>query len=254
VTYTGSLIGLNYLWYNKNEQRSFHFFNDNKQWQQLDKIGHFYTAFHLSRGTNVLMNYASMEEKKAQYLSSFIGFMLLTPIEILDGFSATYGASLGDLAANASGSLFYLTQELLWNEIRVKPKFSYQPSEFAHQNPDLLGSGFQEELFKDYNGQTYWLSFDLYSFLNDNSKFPKWLNIAIGYGGSNMVNANVDSNVRKGLTPFRQYYLAIDPDLSHIKSNRRVIKALIFVADIIKMPAPTIYYQNGNWNFRPLYF
>src|SRR4051812_42271731 len=39
--YAGSLIGLNELWYKNYPRSSFHFFNDNKEWLQMDKVGHF---------------------------------------------------------------------------------------------------------------------------------------------------------------------------------------------------------------------
>jgi hypothetical protein len=50
LTYGAALYGLNELWYKDFPRQDFHFFNDNTQWKQVDKIGHFYSAYHLSRG------------------------------------------------------------------------------------------------------------------------------------------------------------------------------------------------------------
>ena len=53
--------------------------------------------------------------------------------------------------------------------IRIYPKFSFHRTDYAPLRPDVLGDGLAEEIFKDYNGQTYWLSFDMDKFI----KFPK---------------------------------------------------------------------------------
>lgn len=36
------LIGLNQMWYADYPQSKFHFYNDNSEWMQMDKVGHFY--------------------------------------------------------------------------------------------------------------------------------------------------------------------------------------------------------------------
>src|SRR5260221_10917592 len=39
--------GLYYLWYRKHPRSGFHFFNDNREWLQIDKIGHMTTAYNI---------------------------------------------------------------------------------------------------------------------------------------------------------------------------------------------------------------
>jgi hypothetical protein len=41
-----ALVGLNQLWY-ADYPRYFRFINDNADWLQMDKIGHFYSTYHL---------------------------------------------------------------------------------------------------------------------------------------------------------------------------------------------------------------
>src|SRR5688572_22966205 len=48
ATYGITLVGLNELWYKGNGREAFHFFNDNAEWKQVDKIGHFYSSFYLT--------------------------------------------------------------------------------------------------------------------------------------------------------------------------------------------------------------
>src|SRR5688500_5007170 len=44
--YSAMLISLNKAWYQEKERTGFHFFNDNHEWRQVDKAGHFWGTFH----------------------------------------------------------------------------------------------------------------------------------------------------------------------------------------------------------------
>jgi hypothetical protein len=174
----------------------------------------------------------------------------MSSIEVLDGFSAGYGASATDLLANALGSGFYLGQQALWNETRLYPKFSFHRTDYAPQRPETLGSGLLEEIIKDYNGQTYWLSADVDKFI----RFPKWLNISMGYGAEGMLYANEEDNLAVGLQPYRQYFIGIDFDLTAIKSRSKAVNTLIYLANMIKLPAPTLEFSNGKVKGHFFYF
>lgn len=255
AAYVTALVILNEAWYKDQGRTDFHFFNDNSQWNQVDKIGHFYSAYQLSRIGKQLFLWTNMSEKKSAIWGSVMSQAIMIPIEIIDGFSAEYGFSWGDIGANLLGSGFFLSQELLWKEQKIKTKFSFHRTEYANLRPEVLGDGFFEELLKDYNGQTYWLSFDIYALGNFNNKIPKWLNIALGYGAEGMVYGREEDNVANGYESYRQYFVGIDFDLSHIKSRKKVIKSLLFVADMIKFPAPTLEFSSKNRvNFHWLYF
>lgn len=241
------LVGLNALWYKDSEKQSFRFFNDNAEWKQMDKLGHFYSAFYLSYGSSRNIQWCGVQKNKADAWGSVIGFLTLLPIEIFDGYSTDYGASTGDLLANAIGSGFYLGQSALWNEVRIQPKFSFKRTPFPPLRDDnVLGNGRVSEVFKDYNGQTYWLSFNMEKFI----RFPKWLNVAVGYGAEGMVFARDSQNIEAGYTPLSQYYLGIDFDLSHIKTHSKALNTLLFVISIVKLPAPALQFSKEGTTFR----
>jgi uncharacterized protein YfiM (DUF2279 family) len=241
VLYTGAVIGLNSIWYSQYDKQSFQFFNDWPEWKQMDKLGHLYSSFQLSSISSRALQWSGVSKKKSDIAGSITSFAIMSSIEILDGFSAGYGASASDLAANAVGSGFYLGQNLLWNEVRIYPKYSFHRTDFAAQRPGTLGNGIIEEMIKDYNGQTIWLSMDIDKFL----KFPKWLNLAVGYGAENMIYANDAQNIEQGLYPYRQVYLSLDFDLTAIKSRSKVVNTLIYFANMIKLPAPAIEFSQG---------
>jgi hypothetical protein len=252
--YTGMLLGLNALWYSEQPRSPYHFFDDSRQWMMMDKAGHTYSAYHLSRTSAQALRWAGMPEQKAHLYGSLGGWLMMLPIEILDGFSTEYGASWSDLAANSAGSLLYGGQMLLWQEVRIKPKFSFRPSPFAKERPNTLGHNLPTQLLKDYNGQTYWLSVDLEKFLPAENAFPAWLNIAFGYGSSGMVYAYPEMGRTAGFNPYQQFYLAPDLDLSRLRSKKKLINWLIFLLDGIHLPAPALEYSGGSLRLHPLYF
>jgi hypothetical protein len=191
VAYGGTLAGLSHLWYSDTKSQPFQFFNDNAEWKQVDKMGHFFSAFYFSYGTSRALQWCDVPKKKSDLVGSLVGFGIMLPIEILDGFSDAYGASTGDLLANAAGSAFYLGQSALWNEVRIHPKFSFHRTRYAAFRSDLLGNDLTSEILKDYNGQTFWFSIDMDKFV----RFPSWLNIAVGYGAEGMVYARDHQNI-----------------------------------------------------------
>lgn len=255
AAYAVSLIGLNELWYKNYPREQFHFFDDSKEWKQMDKVGHAYSAYHISNTAYQALSKTGLSNKKSYLWGSAVGLLFMTPIEIMDGYSSEYGASTSDLLFNLGGSLLFATQGFIWNEQRIYPKFSFQRSQFAPLRPNVLGSNLMEEILKDYNGQNYWLSIDIHKFLNNESNYPKWLNIAIGYGAHNMMYANDNSNENNGYLTYRQYYFGLDVDLTHIPTKSKFIKGLLFIVNMVHLPTPTLEFtQKGTVKFHPFYF
>lgn len=243
--YVVSMVGLYHLWYANSELVSFHWFDDNKQWLQVDKVGHAYSAYHIARTASRVYYFAGVPEEKSVYWGAAAGFIFLTPIEFFDGFSATYGASWGDLVANTIGCAMLPAQYALWKEERIQFKWSFSRSGYAHQRPNLLGRNLQEEMLKDYNGQTYWLAVSpgYWEAVHKATKWPKWLNIAVGYGGDQMVYADPTQNSMLGWQHSRQWYLAPDVRFTAIKSNSKWVRSALFLLDMIHLPSPALEYR-----------
>jgi len=252
VAYTASLVALNQLWYSDHPKESFHFFDDSREWHQMDKIGHFYSAFHISQAGSKGFQWTGMSQKKSALFGSIMGVVLMLPIEFMDGYSSEYGASSSDILSNFLGAGFFLGQDLLWKEVRIHPKFSFSKSSIADYRPEVLGSNGQEQLIKDYNGQTYWLSFDFHSLAGFK---PKWLNLALGYGVENMINASGSPTTEFPYDSYRQYYLALDIDLTHIRSSSKAVNTLLYLVNLIHLPAPALEYNSQNkFIFHPIHF
>lgn len=257
VLYSSSLIGLNELWYKDYPRSSFHLFDDSREWLQMDKVGHTVTSNYIGRVGIGLMKWNGVERKKAIWYGGMLGSLYQSTIEVLDGFSTQWGFSVTDFAANTVGSLMVVGQELAWDEQRIVLKYSFQQSEFSKYRPNLLGSNFQENMLKDYNGQTYWLSVNPSSFMSKETKFPKWLNVAIGYGAEGMTGGEYNpatfdaSGHQVSFERYRQYYLSLDVDLTRIKTRSKFLRTVFYSIGFIKIPAPALEFTkhgvSGNW-------
>tara|TARA_R110001632_G_scaffold43376_6_gene110105 strand:- start:104276 stop:105148 length:873 start_codon:yes stop_codon:yes gene_type:complete len=249
-----TLLALDKLWYSDYPRSNFQLVNDNNQWKQMDKVGHIMSSYYIGKIGMDLLDWSGVSKKNQLVYGATAGFTFLTAVEIMDGFSEEWGFSWGDFAANAAGTSLLVGQELLWGEQRIKLKYSFHQTEFANIRPETLGENFLEQSIKDYNGQTYWLSANIWSFAKD-SNFPKWLNVAFGYGAEGMLyGENLPSN-NFTQNPYRQFYLSFDIDLVKIKTKSKFLQSVFSVINFIKIPAPTLEFRSkGGVKFHYLYF
>lgn len=236
----GALLLLDRAWYADYPRRSLHSFNDGREWLQLDKAGHLFSAYTLGAWGHRAFQRCAPGERWPLWVGGGAGMLFLTGVEVLDGTSAQWGFSWWDMVANAGGTGLYIGQELLWQEQRLRVKLSAVPTSYAGQRPSLLGETLPERFLKDYNGQTLWISGNLKAFRPE-SQLPAWLNVAVGYGAEGMVTAAE----LPGDGRYRQYYLSPDVDLTKLPVKKPWLRTMLFVLNSIKLPAPAL-----EWNGR----
>ena len=244
---TGTLVSLNSAWYSQYERNAFHFFNDVDEWQQLDKIGHGFSTYTVGKWGHGLVHWCGLKEKTSVWVGGTLGFAYLTAVEVMDGHSAEWGFSWWDMAANAAGTGLFIGQQLGGKEQRVTMKYSAHLTDYAKLRPNVLGESLSERILKDYNGATYWLSTNPNAFGWKAS--PRWLNMAVGYGGEGMLYANTDPG------QVRQFYLSPDIDLERIPAKSKFLRTLLFTLNCVKVPMPALEIRSdgilrGHW----LYF
>lgn len=277
--YTGATFALYQYWYKDYPLSNFHFFNDNGEWLQYDKMGHFYTTYFETNITTGFYKWTGMQDKKAYLAGAITSSMLQLTIEVFDGFSDKWGFSIGDFTANTLGAGFNVAQNYLWDEQRIKIKFSSHYEDYSSYDNSvqeraisLFGTTGPEKVLKDYNGQTTWLSVNPSMFMSDESRFPKWLMISGGYSVAGLLGGYEnkwcdDPLVRpeecdpanltdySNIDRYRQYYLSLDVDLSQIPTKSPYLKMILEVLNIVKFPAPALEFNQGHGiKFKPIYF
>ncbi len=251
----GGITALSNVWYDEFDKTHFHSFDDSKDWMQMDKAGHVYSAMHLSEASYRLYKWNGLTEKTSTWVGAGIGFGFQTSLEILDGGNAAWGFSWSDMAANAIGATWFLTQQQVWNEQRLLLKFSYHPTEFAALRPSVLGANFSERFFKDYNGQSYWLSFSPKKF-TENWILPSWICFSLGYSVDQKLVGDKDIYVTNGQSfqAKRQYLFSLDLDMRELPIKNKYLKALLRPLHYIKIPFPALILDGNKLKGSWLYF
>jgi hypothetical protein len=267
VAYTGTMIGLHQIWYKDVPKSRFQFFDDAKEWQQVDKMGHMHTAYFESVWATKMLKWAGVNHKKASIYGALMGFTFQSSIEIFDAFSEKWGWSWTDIAANAVGSGLALSQNLAWGEQRIRTKYSFH--EVVHPDQQLLeraqnlyGQSKLERLIKDYNGLAIWVSVTPTMFMK-NPQRAKWLAVSAGYMGSGMYGGfdnswtDADGNriERFDIERYRRFFFSLDVDFERIKTEKHGLKTLFTVLNIIKVPFPAMEFNTkGEVVFHPMFY
>jgi hypothetical protein len=268
ATYTGAMIGLNYIWYKDSPRTKFHFFNDAKEWKQVDKLGHIHTAYFESAWAAQMLRWSGVDDKKASIYGALMGFTYQSSIEIFDGFSEKWGASWSDLGFNAIGSGLALTQNLLWNEQRIRTKYSFhqvthQDAELEQRANDLYGAGKIERLIKDYNSLAIWVSVTPSRFMKNPRPQTSWLALSVGYAGANMYGGfenkweDEDGNeiTRYDIEQYRRFFFSLDVDFEQIPAKKHGWKTLLRLMNIVKAPMPALEVNTrGEIIFHPMFY
>lgn len=246
IIYALSLLWLSSAWYNS--YTSFHFFDDLFEWEYLDKLGHFFTSFYLGLfAYKTFGDPQNLNPSLQRKWICFSGFALLLPIEILDGFSMNYGASVFDLAVNLFGSAFcygYVSNKIV---SAAAPKFSFHATALSLMRPDMLGATFAQQVLKDYNGQTYWLSIDINS-ISGRKLFPDWLLLTIGYGAEGLLGGhdniwqNTDGKTidYSNIARTKRFFVSVDVNTAAFRGRGRLYNYLFAPFVLLKFPAPAI--------------
>jgi hypothetical protein len=256
---TGTLLVLNQLWYKNFPGSSFQFHNDLPDWKQMDKLGHITSTYHFSKLSYRSFRWAGADNSTSAYLGTLSGTILITTIEILDGFCSEWGFSWSDMGANLVGAGTFLSQQVVWEQQKINWKFSYSSSGLEKYRPDLLGNNRAENLIKDYNGHTIWVSANLNSLL-EKPFIPSWINLAVGHGAAGMLGSRQNPMFYNDielprLDRTRSWYLAPDIDLSRIDTGSGFFNQILTTLNFLKFPAPTLEYTSqGNWQWHWVFF
>ena len=282
-TYSAFSVGLYNAWYRQFELTDFHFFDDWNEWNNMDKMGHFYTAYFQGVLCYKGAKWTGLREEKSILTGVILGTLFQSTIEIMDGFSEKWGFSVYDVAYNTAGVGAFVVQQKLWKEQRIQFKVSsYRRdyNKFANSQvfsetgkeitslevraDVLFGNSFAERFLKDYNAQTLWASVNVHSFLPSGTRFPRWLNVALGTGSENLFGGfenkwdgefaafRLDDNI---YPRYRQFFIGLDVDLTRLPINNYYWNTFLQIFNIFKIPGPAIEINTlGEIKFHLIHF
>ncbi len=202
-------------------------------WFHMDKLGHYYATRGLSLLLSDLALWVGYTKEQSAWIGAVASWLFYLEIEMFDAQFEQWGFSLGDLAANSAGAfmpVLALKHEFV-NQFQLK--LSYAPSELE----------LEHYMIEDYGGMTFWFTTNPRSLLPKEWMYwwPPFLNIALGYGVTQKVYGDIEM------------YVALDYDLTKIRTGSRFADRLLYYLNYIHFPAPTLKFQPAT-SFHLLYF
>ena len=254
--WASSIYLLNNVWYANSPRSSFHTFDDHLEWMQMDKVGHLFSAYQSANLLTHAFTWTGLEQRKAATIGSLATLAYLTSVEYLDGTNKAWGFSWSDQIANTLGTTLAWWKNQTSNSTAIYFKQSYSPSTYAGLRPSVLGKTNIERYLKDYNGQTYWLSFSANKLLGSDF-VPKFLLLSLGYSCDSKLEGHADEYIATNgikYTAEREFLLSLDIDFNQIPFKRKWVKNLFSVFQLIKVPLPAIQLRGSTLSFKPIYF
>ena len=243
------IVMLEYQWWWREDYKykphAFRFGNDG--WFEnyslgVDKCGHFYTSYLYFRTFYDLMRWADYSESTALWTAFAVPAAHAISVELCDGFSR-YSFSSNDLIANFSGIAYAYAQTKVPYLQNFNIKWSYYVTTAAD------GPSADHGFAADYTGHTYWLSVNMKGVLPEKfaAWWPKYLNVAVGYGASNVSYGEHAANAR------HKFVIALDYNLGALPIVDDTWALLARFADKFHYPAPGIKaYTGGTVQAKPL--
>jgi len=208
----------------------FRFENDWVYALNVDKLGHMYAGYILSRTFGSMLRWSGFSDHASTFYGSALGLSYQMYVEVEDGFHRVYGFSPGDAFFNIAGATIPLAQWTFPVLRNFSLKYSYWPST---QYRDELKAEQAKAFLDDYQGTEVWLAMDPHFLMGkDLSRaVPSWLGIAFGVCARDL---NETGGGRRLET------LALDINLSKIDTESDLLRAVFTLLDYIHFPMPGI--------------
>lgn len=238
VTVGAFIVGhayLNDLWW-KGEPVDFHINTTTDYTYALgaDKLGHMTFSYATATIYGDVFRWCGMDSVAAIWSGAGVSTAYQTYIEIRDGFSADYGFSWGDIAANTIGASLPVIKHYVPVLRPIDLQVSFWPSD-AYKNGEFGA------IIDDYTSTTHWLAISPYDWMPPSWQeyYPPWLGFAIGHSVENLDGTGGGNHVA---------YLSFDWNLARINGIPDWLSSVFRVLHLYHLPAPAVkVYPNVVW-------
>jgi hypothetical protein len=173
----GHVLQTNMWW--KGERSDFHF-----EWKHdwsyslgADKLGHAWFPYAIAHTYDELFRWARVDSTTSIWTAASLALGYQTYIEVRDGFSAEWGFSWGDFAADAIGAALPVAQHYVPTLGLVDFKMSFYPSE-------RFLAGANRAIIDDYESSYHWLTLHVADVIPADWRdhYPAFVDLALGHG------------------------------------------------------------------------
>jgi hypothetical protein len=225
ITYGHAVV--NDFWW-KGEKVPFHV-NTEQDYEyalNADKLGHLTFSYIGTTVYGSAFRWCGLDSVTSLWTGAGVTMAYQTYVEIRDGFSANYGFSWGDMAANTIGAALPLVQHYVPPLRSLDLQISYWPS-------DAYKSGAYNSIIDDYTSTTHWLSVNAQDIAPRAWKqwMPEWIGLALGHSVQNLDGQGGGQHV---------LYLSLDWQPHRIKGLPSWLAEALRLAHLYHLPAPAV--------------
>ncbi|MBC8144340.1 MAG: DUF2279 domain-containing protein [bacterium] len=220
------------IWW-KGDRSDFHF-----EWKHdwtyalgADKLGHMWFPYATTHTYSHLFRWAGVDSTTAIWSAASLALAYQTYIEVRDGFSAVWGFSWGDCAANVVGAGLPVAQHYLPALRLFDYEISFYPS-------DRFRAGTHAAIIDDYESAHHWLSLHMANVIPDSWRgyYPEFIDVAIGHGVRELDDKGGGRH---------EIYLALDWNLDRLPGDWWGWNLLRHVLRHYHLPSPAIRLYPG---------
>jgi hypothetical protein len=221
---------------------SFYFRDDWNEVHFADKFGHFMGGYYISYVAREAFVFSGFSWEQSIFFGSLLGLLSQTYVEFKDGYAENTGFSPSDFGADFLGVSYFYLQHYIPFLQNFSPKWQYAPPQLIGVPPEARTKTFLD----NYNSTTAWISIHVRNLFwgEEESIWPKWLNIGLGYGVSGYCTPAICS----------RFVIGIDYNLVELLPDGVPFwNWLKQSLNGIKFPAPAIEFSHQGTKFRILY-
>lgn len=207
-----------------------------------DKFGHAFAAYAITVLVREGMLWSGVDTTTSVWIAAAVATAHQLLVEYRDATSIAsdrvyypyLGWSWGDVAANIAGALLPVAQHYWGRQMpllsMLRYKFSFRPS-------DKVRNGFYNSLLDDYESQYHWMSVPLNAVLPFNKAWwGRFFGIGLGHSVREIVRAPGDYTYNGK----QEIWLTLDYNLEAIETTCDVLRQVLRVVNMIRLPAPCI--------------
>lgn len=197
-------------------------------------MGHGTFAYAVTTVYADLFHWSGMDSTASVWSGAGVAMAYQTYIEIRDGFSADYGFSWGDVAANTMGATLPVIKHYAPALRPIDLQLSFWPS-------DSYKAGEYNSIIDDYTSTTHWLAVSVVDWMPDSWQriYPPWLGVAIGHSVENLKGQGGGNHA---------VYLSLDWNLARIPRIAPWLQSVLRILHLYHLPAPAVkIYPTVTW-------
>jgi hypothetical protein len=185
-TYLGILVALHYyqevtFW---SSTQSFRIRDNWDESLNANIFGHAMAGYFISYVSEQALLASGVSYKLAPVYGALMGIGYQVYVEVLDGFGSDFSLSPYEMYANILGVTYFTMSQYYPSLQNWSPKLSYYPSKWFGQLPKAAS----QTPIDDYSAWNFWVSGNINNITDGNLTpyWPRWLNLAVGYGARNL--------------------------------------------------------------------